>query len=161
MDQTFSCSHCKRKVIGYTKKLCRTNLLPSKSSSSGNENIDEFIKYTKSNKKHCDDFIEWIPYSDIEINNDPIVKGGFSKIFIGKWHPIKQDYGVVDDKELINIALKVLNGSKNLGPTFLNEFKIHYQCLGTCAIPFYGLTMHPEIDDYAMIMKHAIHGDLW
>ncbi|CAG8808142.1 8687_t:CDS:2, partial [Gigaspora rosea] len=68
----------------------------------------------------------------------------------------------VDYKELINIdiALKVWKESENLGSEFLNEFKIHYKFLGVCAIPFYGVTLHPATNEYAMIMKRAIHGDL-
>lgn len=29
-----------------------------------------------------------------------------------------------------------------------------------CAVPFYGLTKHPETQDYAMVMKRTIYGDL-
>ncbi|CAG8834082.1 30796_t:CDS:2, partial [Gigaspora margarita] len=134
--------------------------------SCGNKDINAFIENTKpkeSKKEYCDYFIEWIPYSHIKlINNDPIAKGNYSKVFIGEWKPLEQGDEVVDDKELINIdiALKVLKESNNLGSVFLNEFKIHYKFLGVCAIPFYGLTMHPEMNEYAMVMKRAIHGDL-
>ncbi|CAG8662883.1 10107_t:CDS:10, partial [Racocetra persica] len=64
-----------------------------------------------------------------------------------------------DKKELsnIDIVLKVLKGSENFDLKFLNEFKIHYQCLGKCAVPFYGLTMFPRMQEYAMIMKYTIH----
>ncbi|CAG8590845.1 8050_t:CDS:2, partial [Racocetra fulgida] len=97
-------------------------------------------------KQHCDDFIEWIPYSNINIDKNPIAKGHNSKVFIGKW------------EESINIVLKVLKESKNFKSEFLNEFNIHYKCLGKCAIPFYGLTEHMQ--GYAMVLKRAIHGDL-
>ncbi|CAG8811168.1 40786_t:CDS:2, partial [Gigaspora margarita] len=155
-------------VIGYPRKICRSNSLPNRSFlSCGNEDIDAFIEDTKpkgeSKKEYCDYFLEWIPYSHIRlIKNDPIAKGNYSRVFIGKWKPLEQDDEVVDDKELINIdiALKVLKESENFGFEFLNEFKIHYKFLGVCAIPFYGLTMHPEMNEYAMVMKRAIHGDL-
>ncbi|CAG8645534.1 14779_t:CDS:2, partial [Dentiscutata erythropus] len=114
-------------------------------------------KDTISIKKHCDDFIEWIPFTDIEIKHIPIRKGDFSEIFIGKWKPLKQDEAV-ENKELINIdiVLKVFKGSEN----FLKEFKINYQIiqlLGEYAVPFYGLMIYPETNEYAMVMKHAIH----
>ncbi|CAG8438288.1 1954_t:CDS:2, partial [Dentiscutata heterogama] len=91
-------------------------------------------------------------------------EGRYSKLLIGKWKPLKQDE-IVDEKELVtvDIVLKVLKGSKNFESTFLNEIKINYQIyqlLGEYAVPFYGLTIHPETKDYAMVMKHAIHGDL-
>ncbi|KAF0546325.1 serine/threonine protein kinase [Gigaspora margarita] len=163
------CCHCKckLKVIGYPRKICRSNSFPNRPlPSCGNKDINAFIENTKpkeSKKEYCDYFIEWIPYSHIKlINNDPIAKGNYSKVFIGEWKPLEQGDEVVDDKELINIdiALKVLKGSNNLGSVFLNEFKIHYKFLGVCAIRFYGLTMHPEMNEYAMVMKRAIHGDL-
>ncbi|RIB05375.1 kinase-like domain-containing protein [Gigaspora rosea] len=164
------CCHCncKRKVIGYPRTICRSNSLPNRPfPSCGNEDIDAFIENTmpkeESKTEYCDYFLEWIPYSHIKlIKNDPIAEGNYSRVFIGEWKPLEQGGEVVDDKELINIdiALKVLKESENLGSEFLNEFKIHYKFLGVCAIPFYGLTIHPAMNEYAMIMKRAIHGDL-
>ncbi|CAG8668491.1 16148_t:CDS:2, partial [Cetraspora pellucida] len=158
MDPT--CNHCGRKVISYPKKLCRSNSLSRQPSlSCGNDYIDTFIQNTVERKQHCDDFIEWIPFSDINIDKTPIAKGLNSEVFIGKWEPLKQSE-VVDHKESTNvdIVLKVLRESKNFRPEFLNEFVIHYKCLGKCAIPFYGLTEHMR--GYAMVLKHAFHGDL-
>ncbi|CAG8480977.1 20481_t:CDS:2 [Gigaspora margarita] len=143
MDQNSSCNYCKKKVIGFIKGLCRNNLLSKKPRlSCGNKYIDEFIQDTMSKRKHCDDFIEWIPCSEIEIY-DLIIESGNSKIFNGKWDPSKRE----DKKKLsnINIVLKL---------------KIHYQCLGKCSVPFYGLTKPTRMQEYAMIMKYTIHGDL-
>ncbi|CAG8779659.1 19414_t:CDS:2, partial [Cetraspora pellucida] len=163
MDPTSSCYYCSRKVVSYpknlSKKLCRSNTLSNKPPSScGNKDIDTFIQDTKSRKQHCDDFVEWIPYSDINIDK-AIAKGSYSEIFVGKWEPLKQ-IEVVNHKESTNldIVLKVLAESKNSKPEFLKEIKIHYQCLGKCAIPFYGLTEHAQ--GYAMVLKRAICGDL-
>ncbi|RIB10937.1 hypothetical protein C2G38_2204792 [Gigaspora rosea] len=119
------CCHCncKRKVIGYPRKICRSNSLSNRPfPSCGNEDIDAFIEDTKpkeeSKKEYCDYFLEWIPYSHIKlIKNDPIAEGNYSRVFIGEWKPLEQGDEVVDDKELIyiDIALKVLKESKNLG----------------------------------------------
>ncbi|RIB08257.1 kinase-like domain-containing protein [Gigaspora rosea] len=158
MDQNSSCNYCKKKVIGFVKGSCRYNLLSKQPHlSCGNKYIDAFIQDTKSKRKHCDDFIEWIPCSEIEIY-DLIIEGGYSKIFIGKWDPLKRE----DKKKLsnINIVLKVLKGSENFDLKFLNELKIHYQCLGKCSVPFYGLTKLTRMQEYAMVMKYTIHGDL-
>jgi hypothetical protein len=53
--------------------------------SSGNNNIDKFIKSTQlSAHKYTDETLEWIPYDrfcDIKC----IAKGGFGKIYRAKW----------------------------------------------------------------------------
>ncbi|RIB10943.1 kinase-like domain-containing protein [Gigaspora rosea] len=132
------------------------------------QHIDAFIEETnpkEDSKKVYPDyrFLRWIPYSHIKlIKSDPIAEDNYSKVFTGKLVPPEQGDEVVDYKELINIdiALKVWKESENLGSEFLNELKIHYKFLGVCAIPFYGVTFHPEMNEYPMIMKRAIHGDL-
>ncbi|CAG8823468.1 13294_t:CDS:1, partial [Cetraspora pellucida] len=116
-----------RKVVSYpkklSKKLCRSNTLSNKPPLlCGNKDIDTFIQDTKSRKQHCDDFVEWIPYSDINIDKTSIAKGLYSEIFVGKWEPLKQGE-VVNHKESTNIdiVLKVLAESKNSKPEFLKE----------------------------------------
>ncbi|CAG8437102.1 2128_t:CDS:10, partial [Scutellospora calospora] len=123
-----------------------------------NEYIDKFIQNTKSKNQYCDDFIEWIPCSDIK-KNDKIKRGGFSEVFSGKWIPFKQDEigcnNEIVELPNVDIVLKVLKGSENFEPKFLDEFKIHYKCLEKGAVPFYGLTKSET--QYAMVMKRAIH----
>ena len=55
------------------------------SETSGNLILDEFIKETQLNSKHCDDFIEWIPHSNLE-NIKYLTNGGNSKVYIGTWN---------------------------------------------------------------------------
>ncbi|KAF0468327.1 kinase-like protein [Gigaspora margarita] len=102
----------------------------------------------------CDGFIEWIPIFDIQ-HIESLEQSGYSKIYSGRWNPFE-----LRETSSLNIILKVLKNSKDFENKFLNEFKIHYKCLGICAIPFYGLTTYPEMSDYAMVIKRATHGDL-
>ncbi|CAG8770009.1 7333_t:CDS:2, partial [Gigaspora margarita] len=118
---------------------------------SGNKDIDAFIKKTREESVTCDGFIEWIPIFDIQ-HIESLEQSGYSKIYSGRWNPF--------ELSSLNIILKVLKNSKDFDHKFLNEFKIHYKCLGICAIPFYGLTTYPEMSDYAMVIKRATHGDL-
>lgn len=48
--------------------------------TSGNSELDEFIKETQNDSKYCD-FIEWIPNNYLE-NVKYLTKGGNSNIFL-------------------------------------------------------------------------------
>jgi hypothetical protein len=103
-----TCSRCNQRIISYPDQLCRRQFLfPSQhqtefnniqtniinksesignggSRTSGNSKLDGFIKETQLNSKYCDDFIEWIPYSNLE-NIKFLTNGGNSKIYFGTW----------------------------------------------------------------------------
>src|SRR5688572_14050153 len=86
-SENIICETCNHHVINYPNQLCRRKSLSEKSKSSsfktrlnirmpsfmnsssetsGNLELDEFIKETQQNSKACDDFVEWIPYSNLE-----------------------------------------------------------------------------------------------
>uniref|UniRef100_U9UKJ1 Protein kinase domain-containing protein n=1 Tax=Rhizophagus irregularis (strain DAOM 181602 / DAOM 197198 / MUCL 43194) TaxID=747089 RepID=U9UKJ1_RHIID len=155
---------CNQRIINYPNQLCRKQFLRINKYSkirnvhvnqenkieSGNLIIDEFIKETQLNSKCCDDFIEWISRSNLE-NIKYLTFGGNSKIYSGTWKL---------NRLSTNIALKVTGDSDNISDNILNELKIHHKCRGQNIIPFYGITKSPEGDEYAMIIRHAKHGDL-
>ncbi|CAI2178461.1 8857_t:CDS:2 [Funneliformis geosporum] len=91
-----------------------------------------------------DYFIKWIPYSNLE-NLEFLTSGGNSNVYSGTWNSIK-------------IILKAIN-SEDVND-IINEFKIHHKCRGQTVIPFYGVTRMPEKNKFAMVIKHAKHGDL-
>ncbi|CAG8655059.1 4176_t:CDS:2 [Gigaspora margarita] len=146
------CNKCNRKFIGYPETFCRRNFVSGSKKQCENQVIHDFLREIQSNSLFCNDFINWIPNSDVNYIKSH-KKTGFSEIFLGTWKPVSS----------LNIVLKVFRDSRNISDNehrSLNEVKIHHQFLGKCAIPFYGLTLYPETLDYAMIMKRAIHGDL-
>ena len=103
--------------------------------TSGNSEIDEFIKDTIYNAKEYYGnplFLEWVPFDRFE-DIKPIGEGGFAKVYSAKWIDGKANYTKRDgtwgkkDPEPINIALKRLNGSQNMSSEYLNEvFKIQF-----------------------------------
>ena len=110
--------------------------------SSGNSEIDNFIKDTIYNAKYYYDydydynhprFLEWVPFDRFE-DIKQIGEGGFAKVYSAKWIDgqaiyIRQDDGTwkKKDSEPINVALKRLNGSQNMSSEYLNEvFKIQF-----------------------------------
>ncbi|PKC14152.1 kinase-like protein [Rhizophagus irregularis] len=164
---TSICMQCNQRIINYSNQLCRKQFLsPSRINEyskirsvqinqenkieSGNLIIDEFIKETQLNSKCCDDFIEWVSCSNLE-NIKYLTFGGNSKIYSGTWKL---------NQLSTNIALKVTKNFNNINDNILNELKIHHKCRSQNIIPFYGITKSPEGDEYAMIIKHAEHGDL-
>ena len=75
---------------------------------SGNEVIDNFIKYT--NRK-----IKFIPYCEFE-DVEFIAEGGFSKIYKATWTSSTS-------QNMMIVVLKELNNSKNIDSSGLNEVK--------------------------------------
>jgi hypothetical protein len=103
--------------------------------TSGNDDIDEFIKDTiynaKNNFYHNNRyyplFLEWVPFDRFG-NIKQIGEGGFAKVYSAAWidgkaEYIKQDDGSWKKKESkpLKIALKKLNESQNISTEYLNE----------------------------------------
>jgi len=105
--------------------------------SSGNSEIDEFIKdtiYNSTGNYGYPLFLEWVPFDRFE-DIKSIGEGGFAKVYSAKWIDDraiyeKQDNGTwkklnSEPPEPINVALKRLNGSQNMSVEYLNEvFKL-------------------------------------
>ena len=97
--------------------------------TSGNSEIDNFIKDTIYNAKYYDGnplFLEWVPFDRFE-DIKQIGEGGFAKVYSAKWidGPVKyykQNGSWIKLKPEIRIvALKRLNGSQNMSADYLNE----------------------------------------
>src|SRR5437763_3007938 len=104
--------------------------------TSGNSEIDNFIKDTIYNAENCYNrdtgkyhplFLEWVPFDRFE-DIKQIGKGGFAKVYSAKWIDgkakyIKQENGSWKklDPLPMKVALKKLNGSQNMSAEYLNE----------------------------------------
>jgi hypothetical protein len=103
--------------------------------TSGNSEIDNFIKDTVYNAKSDYDyddemyyprFLEWVPFDRFE-DIKQIGEGGFAKVYSAKWVDGPARYynrdGSWKKEEPIPIivALKRLNGSQNMSTEYLNE----------------------------------------
>ena len=119
-------------------KLCK-ECVPSciiEGWSSGNSEIDKFIKntiynakqyYNGINRKYHPLFLEWVPFDRFE-DIKQIGEGGFAKVYSAKWINGQAKYTKRDngswkklEPEPINVALKRLNGSQNMSAEYLNE----------------------------------------
>ncbi|POG81725.1 kinase-like domain-containing protein [Rhizophagus irregularis DAOM 181602=DAOM 197198] len=136
--------------------------------TSGNDDIDNFIKDTIYNYDEGFSFLEWVPFDRFE-DMKQIGKGGFAKVYSATWIDgiakyIKQDDGnwIKSEPESKKVALKMLNGSQNMSADFLNELKTHRKlnCLQESSLEFYGITKDPETEEFIMIMQYADDGNL-
>ena len=53
--------------------------------TSGNEKIDEFLRYTQLNAKGPSDFLEWIDFNSLELIEDTNQRGALSTIYTAIW----------------------------------------------------------------------------
>jgi hypothetical protein len=97
-----------------------------KNWTSGNGNIDKFIRDAQMLYCCANNAIEWIPYNrfyDIKF----IAQGGFAKVYKAKWidgYIDKWDNKIQNWKRIdqnMFVALKCLNNSKNITLEFMNE----------------------------------------
>ena len=125
-----NCSYCYKQ---FTEKLWCKGCDPFRiieGWTSGNPDIDKFIKDTMYNARHKDPiFLEWVPF-DKFTDIKKIGEGGFAKVYTAIWidGPLSKRLEKQDDeswKKLgpkpIKVAMKRLNGSQNMSAEYLNE----------------------------------------
>ncbi|RGB38917.1 hypothetical protein C1646_812340 [Rhizophagus diaphanus] len=103
------------------------------SKTSGNSILDEFIEKTQLNSKCCDDFIEWIPRSNLE-NIKFLTNGGNSKIYYGTWSLLlNMSLASMASNQLPSkVVLKAINNNTdNINNHILNEGQ-NYNNFGQC-----------------------------
>jgi hypothetical protein len=128
------CSECnkKRKPSDENHQICYTCYHAKKRIiSSGNKVIDDFIRYTHTNRPRKNNGkMIFVPYEKFE-NVELIGEGGFSKIYKATWIDCKiSERGKLDfslRNESKTVALKKLNNSKNITSRELNEVNISYK----------------------------------
>ncbi|RHZ50929.1 hypothetical protein Glove_487g11 [Diversispora epigaea] len=122
-DDYRTCLNCGEVTYIDIRKLCQ------QCYTSGNKNIDNFIKHTQLSglKLYLKEYhklkpelqpylyLEWVPFNNF-LDIEYIAEGGFSKIFKATWNLNGQKR---------NIVLKVLNYSNNMDTKFLNEKIVH------------------------------------
>src|ERR1051325_5547417 len=85
--------------------------------TSGNDEIDNFIKDTIYSARYFHNKLEWVPFDRFE-DIKQIGEGGFAKVYSAKWidgQTVYYKHGESWKKsksEPMNVALKKLNGSR-------------------------------------------------
>ncbi|GBB89025.1 hypothetical protein RclHR1_15680002 [Rhizophagus clarus] len=127
--------------------------------TSGNEYVDKLIKddQISADNKHI---LEWIPYENFT-DFKFIAKGGFAEVYSAIWENgriEKWDHGSNYWKRSgpFQIALKILNNSKDLSEEFLNELKFLKKFPNYCykhIIECYGITRETKTLNYALVFE--------
>ncbi|CAG8481669.1 2397_t:CDS:2 [Funneliformis mosseae] len=145
------CSKCgeTRTGIGWCRPCNTAKLIAQfKNWTSGNEELDQFIRDTQINANTPYDYIRWInfdSFSDLKF----IAKGGLGSVFSAK----SEAWG--------KVALKFLDEAENLARDFLEEVRAYHRCsLGSGIVDCYGVSKDPETNRYVMVMRYADHGSL-
>jgi hypothetical protein len=123
-----NCSDCNKP---FTEKLWCKNCDPFRMIegwSSGNNDIDKFIKYTiYERREYGNRFVEWVPF-DIFEDIKQIGEGGFAKVYSATWIDGNTEYiqqynrsWKKKEPQLKKVALKRLSGSQNMSAEYLNE----------------------------------------
>ena len=120
------CKECKhRRKFDEIHQICHVCLGAKTVDQSGNKVIDDFIRYTLTNRGNNSMKMEFVPYDRFE-DVEFIAEGGFSKIYKATWvdGPIfnwnKKQKKYMPYGEMV-VALKELSNSKNINPKDLNE----------------------------------------
>ncbi|CAB5347281.1 unnamed protein product [Rhizophagus irregularis] len=173
-DNQNNCSYCNK---SFTENLWCKECDPRRIMegwTSGNDDIDKFIKDTIYNaRQNIDDiFLEWVPYSNRFIDMSQIGEGGFAKIYSAIWVDSNSSYYEDNegwkklDPKPKKVALRKLNASQNMSAEYLNEIKILWNLykFGRSQhmhfLDFYGMTKDPETEEYIMIIKFTNKGNL-
>ena len=123
-----NCSYCNKP---FTEELWCKECDPFRMIegwTSGNDDIDKFIKDTIYGARNGSRFLEWVPFDRFEDINQ-IGVGGFAKVYSATWIDGKAEYykhGSWKKRkpEPTKVALKRLNGSQNMSAEYLNEVLI-------------------------------------
>ncbi|RHZ79958.1 hypothetical protein Glove_139g362 [Diversispora epigaea] len=168
MKMAFICKECNREYNGWWCKPCNSAHFKNEFDkwTSENETIDKFIQDAQLNVDYYKKIIEWIPYDRFQGIKE-IAKGGFGTVYYAKWingrigeWDIKSQQWKRDGQR--EVALKKINGTRDIKEDFLNEMVIHLRTIGVAnsSIRFYGITKDPETHKYMMVLRYLEDGNL-
>ncbi|RIB09097.1 kinase-like domain-containing protein [Gigaspora rosea] len=131
--------------------------------TSGNKDVDNYIKNFQLRGSRYDEIIEWIPYEDLD-DIGVIGEGGFSVVYSAKWKKGKRYISYDNVKHTQNrtppypVALKTLSVSQK---DFLKEFEnlMQTRFVGN-KLEVYGITQHKKTKKYMMVFQYANGGNL-
>ncbi|CAG8552261.1 11122_t:CDS:2, partial [Racocetra fulgida] len=165
MKQTSdTCNECKKPKEG--KKWCSTCLFPN-NWTSGNREIDTFIRESQTLSTTLHHCLLWIPFdqfSDIK----EVARGGFNTVCSATWDGNRIDllYTIENSPVWVHrncttkVALKHLKNSQNIDSSVLNKL-LNYRTYDDFSIPkCYGLSQHPSTKEYILVFNYYEQGDL-
>ncbi|GBB91323.1 hypothetical protein RclHR1_18540002 [Rhizophagus clarus] len=135
-----------------------------KNWTSGNKDIDEFIKQSQINAVYYTKCLEWIPFENFQ-NINYIAEGGFGKIYSAQWPEGHIKYWDIKNQKwnrysFSKYALKSLKNSFDICSNFLKEIESYLQLHLNYAVQCYGITQDPKTKEYMMVLFYCYDGNL-
>ncbi|UZO00457.1 uncharacterized protein OCT59_011590 [Rhizophagus irregularis] len=155
------CKECKQPNTGYC--VCWPCILQHfkqnfKNWTSGNHDVDEFIKKAQLKAKDPRHIIEWIEYDKFE-DVEYLAKGGFGTTFKAVWKDgniLRWNYDNNQWKRNgeTKVALKCLYNSQGITADFLKEVEsnilVYHSGWTVCC---FGITKDPKTNNFMMVMQ--------
>ncbi|RIB11392.1 kinase-like domain-containing protein [Gigaspora rosea] len=165
-----TCPNCKQYNTGF--QFCHScDVQINQDWTSGNNEIDNFIREAQKESEYHNKIIEWIPFDRLE-NIKKIGEGGFGTVYSANWIDGKRIYSQITNNPTpsretsCTVAVKALHVSQNMTMDFFEEFKAYYECqirkfsIERFGIETYGITYNPIEKQYMMVIEYADEGNL-
>ncbi|CAB4431945.1 unnamed protein product [Rhizophagus irregularis] len=125
--------------------------------TSGNEKIDNYIQEMQLKIMKYNNVVEWIPYNQFK-NITEVSKSSSAIMYSATWinGPLQNIHkkGRIPNKK---VTLKCLYNSQNMIIELLNEVKLYSIEKRRDKAEIYGLSQHPDIKDYIIILQGDIN----
>ncbi|CAG8697023.1 7114_t:CDS:2 [Cetraspora pellucida] len=157
------CSECGNPRTGYSWcQACESNRFESEFPhwTSGNIDIDDFIRQSQKNAYTAQDYLEWIPYERfVEVKY--LANGGYGDVYTAYWKEGPRWAWNEQKMERVRtgprkVVLKSLTNSQEITLDFLNELALHHICNSNGHVIFcYGVSQDPTTKNYLLVMDYA------
>ncbi|CAG8529826.1 1044_t:CDS:2 [Acaulospora morrowiae] len=150
------CAQCLRNNTHYNWCISCDPLIETRGWTSGNKEIDAFIKELQLKCTGYCDIIEWIPFDRLD-NLRVIRKNGANSIFLATWLDGKRSYPEVFGSDYprtrsppCSVDLKALGGSQTSTSEFIKELKNLLELVNDKP-HIYGVTQNKETNQYMIV----------
>ena len=124
-----NCADCKRQrtAVAWCQNCDIASLKENFSNwTSGNPNMDEFIRHTQLNANDSTDYLEWIDFDQFDLVKNINKRGAFSSIYSVVWMEGPR-WNLDEEGEAwtrngpIKVILKRLDNSQNISQEFIDQ----------------------------------------
>ncbi|CAB4478636.1 unnamed protein product [Rhizophagus irregularis] len=135
-----------------------------KDFSSGNETLDNLVKYIRYSEDDNISFLQWIPFDRLK-DVTYLTKGGGGTTSTATWLDGKYVRWSHDEKRWIRtgetrVAIKTLKDSQSKLDDYVAGLDEYFKCASQYHITYYGISQETATSDYSIIMEYADPGDL-